>query len=235
LAFAAVTAIVLAGTVYLANQAAAVTADEHALARARTCAAGASENRDCVIESSGVVVGSLQREDKSEVTKLTVSSGSKEVTLTFPRGVGSAFQQIQDTEFVGLTIWRGDIVTVTAQGDTEITSTAPAELYRSRLTAAFYAASFTVVLAGVTFISAVLSEWIFANSRGRLGYLIASVVIFGGFATAVSATVIAQGGSLRAALLTAPIIVVVGIAVAGGIFYGVFFGAVARRTVSSGR
>lgn len=213
---AALTAIAIAVTVHLANRASAVTVDEHALARARPCAAQGSGNRDCVEDVAGVAVGPLQHVYKSPAVKVRVSSDGTQTTLTFPRGVGAGFQQVQDGDFVALTTWHGDIVSVTAQGDTEIPSTAPSEQHRSRLAATFYAAAFTVVLAGLTLLTAAFTGW-FADSRRGLGFSLASVVIFAGFATAISATVIIAGGSLRAALVTAPITVAVGLVVAGGV------------------
>ncbi|MEZ0114772.1 hypothetical protein ABH920_008807 [Catenulispora sp. EB89] len=213
---AVLTAIAVAGTVHLANRASAVTADEHALARAQPCAAQGSGNRDCVEDVAGVAVGPLQHVYKSPVVKLRVSGGGTQTTLTFPRGVGAVFQQVQDGDFVALTTWHGAIVSVTAQGDTEIPSAAPSEQYRSRLTATFYAAAFTVVLAGLTLLSAAFTGW-FGDSRRGLGFFLAATVIFAGFATALSAAVIASGGSLRAALVTAPVTVAVGLVVAGGV------------------
>jgi hypothetical protein len=217
-AFAVVTMIALAITVYLANRADAMTVEEHTLARALPCVSQGSgtDNRDCVEDVAGVAVGTPWQSTRSLVTKLEVSSRGKLVTLNVPHEVGAAFKQIQDGDFVSLTTWRGDIVAVTAQGDTESTSTALAEQYRSRLVVTFLAAGFTVILAGLTLISVVQTEEFFANQRGRLGNVAAGVVLFGGVAIAASSAAIMQGGGLRGALLTAPIIFVTGLGVAGG-------------------
>ena len=128
--------------------------------------------------------------------------------------MGSVFGRIQHGDFVTLTTWREDVVAVTAQRNTESTSAAPSERYRSRLAAAFFAASFTLALAGLAFLSAVLAAWPFAGSR-RLGFYIVSIVIFG----------VRHGrqrrgdhsrGTLRDALMTPPVIVAAGLAVVGG-------------------
>jgi hypothetical protein len=93
---------------------------------------------------------------------------------------------------------------------------APSEQHRSRLTAVFFGASFTAVLAGLTLLSLVLGEPFFEDSRRRRGVVAASVVIFGGFATTFGAIAIIAGGSVADAVVTAVAILVIGVAGAGG-------------------
>ncbi|WP_194899428.1 hypothetical protein [Catenulispora pinisilvae] len=214
--FAALTLIMVAGTVYLTDRATGVKADEQALARARPCASQVAGDRDCVEDVAGAAVGPLRVAARGTVAKLKVSYGGTQSPLTFPRGVRPVFEQIQDGDFVALRTWHGAIVSATAQSDTETTSNAPSERYRSQLTGAFVAAAFTVLLAGITVLGAVLTDLIFGYSRRWLGYGIAGVVIFGGFGTAGSAAVISEGGSVGAALLTAPIVVAAGVVIVGG-------------------
>jgi hypothetical protein len=216
-AFAAVTVIALAGTAYLASHAAALKADERALAGARSCAAQGSRSGDCVEDVAGVAVGPLRHKYKSEATKLTVSSGTTQTTFTFHRSVGSAFEHIQDGDFVDLVTWRGNIVAITFQGESENTPAAPSERYRSRLATAFFAGAVTLVLAGLTLLSATMTEGFFRESLRRPGLYVAGLVIYAGCTTGVTAALIPQVSSISGALLTAPILLAAGIVVVGGV------------------
>jgi hypothetical protein len=210
-AFAAVTVIALAGTVYLGHRATAVKADERAFGQAQPC--GAQDSRDCVEDVAGVADGPLRHKYKSPATSLTVSSGGTSTTFTFHRPVGPAFEHIRGGDFVALEKWRGNIVTLTAQGETENTPAAPSEQYRSRLATAFFGGAVTLVLAGLTLLSATLTEGFFRESFRRPGLYATGLVIFAGFATAVTAALIPMVVSIRDALVTAPIIFAVGVAV----------------------
>lgn len=224
MAFAALTAIALAGTLYLASRTAAMVADEHALAKAQACATQGSWNRDCVQEVPGTASGAPSRPRKSPLTYLTVSrDGAADMTITFPHA-RSAFKQLKYGDFVDLTTWRGAVVAVTAQGDREITSDAPSARFRSRLTGTFYAAAFTLVLAAVSVISATLTEWFFVGSHRKPALRVAVTVIFGAFVVAFTGAQLNTGMSITG-----------DVGVGAGVFVaGVGLGAVAMRSISSG-
>lgn len=219
IAWAIVTAIVCVVTVHLANRVTAASSEERALARAQPCATAGAGNRDCVEEVTGVAVGPPRKMYRSPDVKLDVAVGGRQTptTLTSPHGVAPAFFRIQDGDAVELATWHGQIVSVTGQGDTERTPAAPAEQHRSRLTAAFFGAAFTVVLAGITLLSLVLTaSFCDADARRRPGIAAASTVIFAGFATAFSTIAIMTGASLTTAIVAALVIVGVGVAGAAG-------------------
>ncbi|MEY9928400.1 hypothetical protein ABH926_003039 [Catenulispora sp. GP43] len=219
--FGAVTGLAVAFTVYLGDRAHAVTADEHAFDRARPCAAQGlgpgAQDPDCVENITVVAAESPEHKDRSQTVTLTVATSATDVNLTFPRGVGAAFDRIRIGDSVVLTSWRGQIVAATAQGDTEVTPAAPSERYRSRLVGVFFVAAFTLVLVGMTLLSAMLTEWFDTALRRRVRFFTVSVVMFAALATTVGAAVLMQGGSLGTALLTVPIVVVAGVVVAGGV------------------
>jgi hypothetical protein len=215
--FGAVTALAVALTVYLGDRAQALTADEHAFDRARLCATQGPADGDCVENIAGVAAGPTQHKYKSSAVKLIVATSATDVTLTFPHGVGAAFDRVRIGDSVALTGWRGSIVSATAEGATELTPAAPAERYRSRLIGVFFAASLTLVLAGMTLFSAMLTERFATDLRRRIRFLAVAFVMFTGVATTVGGAVLVAGGSEHAALMTVPIVVVVGSAIAGGV------------------
>lgn len=215
--FGAVTALAVALTVYLGGRAHAVTADEHAFDRARPCAAQGPADRDCVEDIAGVAAESTEHKYRSPVVKLVVTTSAADVTLTFPQGVKAAFDRVRIGDSVVLTSWRGQIVAATAQGDTQPTPAAPSERYRSRVIGVFFAAALVLVLVGMTLLSAMLTERFDTDLRRRVRFVTVSVVMFAALATIAGAAVLMGRGSLGAALLTVPIVIVAAIAVAGGV------------------